>query len=62
MGIKLCTNQGAGPFWGSEKDYNRGNFGFLKIFLSQTTGLNALIFCMKQPWNKETQVCTNQVS
>jgi len=30
MGIKVCTNQGAGPFWGPERGYNRGNFGYLK--------------------------------
>jgi len=30
MGIKMCTNQGAGPFWGPERGYNRGNVGYLK--------------------------------
>jgi len=30
MGIKVCANQGAGPFWGSERSYNRRNFGHLK--------------------------------
>jgi len=32
MGIQVCTNQGAGPFWGLERGYNRGNFWYLKIF------------------------------
>jgi len=50
MGIKVCENQGAVTFWSPERDYNRGNFGYLKtVILSQTTGLNALIFGMKQP-------------
>jgi len=31
------------------------------MFLSQTTGLNALIFGMKQPWDKEIQGCANKV-
>jgi len=35
--------------------------GNLKLFLSQTTSLNALIFGIKQPWDKETHVCTNKV-
>jgi len=26
MGIKVCANQGAGPFWGPERDYNTANF------------------------------------
>jgi len=53
----VCANQEAGPFWGPERGYNRGNCGYL----SQTNGLNALIFGMKQPWDKEIQVCANKV-
>jgi len=30
MGIQVCENQGAGTFWGPERGYNRGNFGYLK--------------------------------
>jgi len=30
MGIKVCTNLGAGPFWGPERGYNQGNFWYLK--------------------------------
>jgi len=26
----MCENQEAAPFWGPERDYNRGNFGYLK--------------------------------
>jgi len=60
MEIKVCANQEACPFWGLEEVYNRGNFGYLKkIFLSQTNGLNALIFGMNHPWDKEIQVCAN---
>jgi len=29
MGIKMCAKQGAGPCWGPERDYNRGNFWYL---------------------------------
>jgi len=31
MEIKVCANQGAGPFWCPEREYNRGNFGYLKM-------------------------------
>jgi len=30
MGIKVCVNQGAGPFWWLERGYNVGNLGYLK--------------------------------
>jgi len=30
MEFKVCANQEAGPFWGPERGYNRGNFGYLK--------------------------------
>jgi len=50
MRIQVCKNQGSGPFWGPERGFNSGNFGYLKeIFLSQTTVPNALIFGMKHP-------------
>jgi len=62
MGIEVCENQGAHPFWGPERGYNRGNFGYLKkVFLSQTTGPNALIFGMTHHWDMEIHVCTNKV-
>jgi len=30
MGIKVCANQGTGPFWWPAGGYNRGKFGNLK--------------------------------
>jgi len=54
-GIKLWANQGAVPCWGPERGYNRGIWGIWKLFLSQA------IFGMKQPWDKDTQVCANKV-
>jgi len=30
MEIKVCANQEAGTFWGPERGYNTGNFGYLK--------------------------------
>jgi len=30
MENKVCANQEAGPFWGPERDYNMGNFRYLK--------------------------------
>jgi len=48
MGIKGCAVQGAGPFWGPERGYNRGNFGYLKnIPLTNHYGPKALLFGMK---------------
>jgi len=35
--------------------------GICKIFLSQINGPNALLFGMKQPWEKEIHVCSNKV-
>jgi len=57
MEIEVCANQEAGPFWGPERGYNRGNIGYLKNIPSP----NALIFGMKQPWDKEIKVCANKV-
>jgi len=34
MGIKVCSNQGDGPFWGPDRGYNKGNFGYLKKYSS----------------------------
>jgi len=31
MIIQACANQGAGPFWGPERDYNREKFWYLNI-------------------------------
>jgi len=57
MGIKLCEIKGLAPF-GAQKEVAIGEIlGIWKLFLSQTTNPNALIFGMKQPWDKETQVC-----
>jgi len=52
IGIQVTANQGVDPFWDPERGYNRGSFGHLKIFLSQTTGPNALIFGMNHPWTR----------
>jgi len=30
MEINMCANQAAALFWGPERGYNRGNFGYLK--------------------------------
>jgi len=57
----VCANQEAGPFSGPKRGYNRGNFGYLKNFPLTNNSLNALIFGMKQPWDKEIQVCANKV-
>jgi len=32
MEIKVCANQEAGPFWGPERGYNKGNFGWTRRF------------------------------
>jgi len=45
MGIQICSNKVAGPFWGPIR----------------TTGQNALILGMEHPWGKEIQVCSNEV-
>jgi len=55
----VCTNQGAGSIWGPERGYRGEILGVWKLFLLQTNGLNALIFGMKQPWDKEIHVCAN---
>jgi len=49
----MCANKGAGPFYGPERGYNKGNFGYLKNVPLTNSGPNALIFGMKQHWNKE---------
>jgi len=63
MGIKVCAIQGAGPFWGPESGYNRGNFEYLKnIPLTNHYGPNALLFGMKcYLGTREIQVCANKV-
>jgi len=30
IGIKACSNQGDGPFWGPDRGYNKGKFVYLK--------------------------------
>jgi len=30
MGIKMCEIEGAGTFWGPERGYISGNFGYMK--------------------------------
>jgi len=60
MGIKVWVNPGTGPFWGPERGNSRGNVGYLKIIPLTSHRLDALIFGMKHPWDKETQVCANK--
>jgi len=49
------------PF-GAQKEATIGEIlGIRKIFLSQINGQNALIFSMKQFWEKEIQICANKV-
>jgi len=61
MGIQICANQGAGPFWGSV----RGQIGkiliILKNLLLKNHWLKSLILGMEHPWDKEIQICTNIV-
>jgi len=38
MGIQVGAGQVAAPFYGQVRGYNRGHLGYLKIFLSQTSG------------------------
>jgi len=49
MGIQICSNKGAGPFWGPIRGKIRN------------TGRNALIFGTEHPWGKEIQVCSHEV-
>jgi len=58
----MCVIQGAGPFWGPERGYNRGDFGYLK----NTPLTNQWPKCIDiwyetLPWDKEIQVCANTV-
>jgi len=43
------------------KGYIIGNFGYMKTIPLTNHCLDALIFGMKQPWDKEMQVCANKV-
>jgi len=58
---RLKCVQEAGPFWGPERGYNGGNFGYLKNVPLTNNSPNALIFGMKQPWDKEIQDCAIEV-
>jgi len=48
MGIQICSNKGAGPFWGPIRGKIR------KILIN--------MFGMDYPWSKEIQLCSNKVS
>jgi len=62
MGIQVCKNQGASTFWGPERGYILWEIlGIWKLFLSQTTGPNELIFGMKKPWDKRVQIKSSWV-
>jgi len=62
MGIKMYVIQRAGPFWGPETGYNRGNFGYLKnIPLTNQLPKCIDIWYEALPWDKEIQVCANKV-
>jgi len=59
---ELILTKFAWKYLGAQKEATVGEIlGIWKIFLSQTNGTNALIFSMKQPWDKEIQVCSNKV-
>jgi len=62
MGIKVCAIQGAGPFWGTERGYNRGNLGYLKnIPLTKQWPECIDIWYEALHWDKQIQVCANKV-
>jgi len=48
MGIHICSNKGADPFWDPIKGKTKEN-------------LNAVIFGRMHPCGKEIQVCLNEV-
>jgi len=60
MGIQICSNKGAGLFWGTI----RGKIGKILINLQKSSShepLNLLIFSMKHPWGKDIEVCSNKL-
>jgi len=58
MGIQICSNTGAGPFWGPNKEkFDK----YSKIFFSWTTDPNTLIFSKDHPLGEENQVRSNEV-
>jgi len=62
MGIKVCGIQVAGPFWGPERGYNRGKFGYLKnIPLTNQWPKCIDTWYETLPWDKEIQDCANEV-
>jgi len=62
MGIQICSNKGAGPFWGPIRGKIRKILINLQnlLLMNQWPG-NALVFSMEHPWGKEIQVCSNKV-
>jgi len=62
MGIIVCAVQGAGPFSGPDRGYNRGNFGYLKnIPLTNQCPECIDIWYEALPWDKKIRVCANKV-
>jgi len=62
MGIQICSDKGAGPFWGPISGKIRKIWiNLQKLFFSSTTGQNALIFGVDH-WSKEIQFCSNEVA
>jgi len=62
MGIQICSNKGAGPFWDPIRGKIRKNLINLKNSSShEPLAGNALIFGMEYPWGKEIHICSNEV-
>jgi len=54
MEIQICSNKGAGPFWGPI----RGQIRKILITLKKSSSHERLIFGMELLWRKEIQVCS----
>jgi len=58
MGIQICSNKGAGFFWGPIRDKIRN---ILIDLLLMNHWLECIYIFMEHPWGKEIQVCANEV-
>jgi len=57
MGIQICSNKGAGPFWGPI----RGKIRKILIRLLMNHWPECIDISMDHPWGKEIQVSSNKV-
>jgi len=58
----VCAIQGAGPYCGPERGYNRGNFGYMKNIPLKIQWPECIdIWYKALSWDKEIQVCANKV-